>query len=135
MKIPPNSRLAQILKARAAKLTNTDEPTNPQPTQPAAESIAPTTRVAEIPSRLRRLEPAEPVEVANDDPVFDAVDAATILGIKSSRLLKWKERDQGPDYLWYDDDYPRYELSALIEFRAAHRIRPSRQPHPGKKGQ
>jgi len=127
------TQLAQIPKGCAAKVANTDNPTKPQPNQPVTEPVAPTTRVAEIPNRLRRLEPAEPIEVAEDDPVFDTLDAAIVLGIRPSRLEKWRQRDQGPDYLWYDDDYPRYELSSLIQFKAAHRIRPSRQAHPGKR--
>jgi hypothetical protein len=129
-------QLALDMRARVDQLANeakAKKARKPQPTKPEVEPVAPSSRVAEIPNRLRRLEPAKPIEVAEDDPVFDTHDAAIILGVLQSRLEKWRKRDQGPDYLWYDDDFPRYELSALIQFKAAHRIRPSRQAHPGKR--
>ena len=132
MSIPPNSQLARILQARAAKLNS---PTHPQPNKPAAAANIPTSnKIAEIPSRMRELEPEAPPLVAIDDPVFTTADAARILGITAQRLMKWRQRDQGPDYLQYEKGGPvRYELSALIEFKAAHRVRPSRQPHPGRR--
>jgi hypothetical protein len=138
MPLYPASQVAfsEKLRARADQLANeakAKKAPKPRPTPPVEEPIVVSSRVAEIPSRLRRLEPAKPIEVAYVDPVFDTHDAAIILGVLQSRLEKWRQRDQGPDYLWYDDDYPRYELSSLIEFKASHRIRPSRQAHPGKR--
>ncbi|MGA8041178.1 MAG: helix-turn-helix domain-containing protein [Terracidiphilus sp.] len=129
MNIPPNSQLARILQARAAKLASL---ANPQPTPPA--STPPSKKIAEIPARLRELEPAEPLLVPIDDPVFNTPDAAEILGVNADRLMKWRKRGQGPAYLQYEQNGPvRYELSALIEFKAAHRVRPVRQPHPGRR--
>ncbi len=132
MNIPPNSQLARILQARKARLNNSS---NPQPNQPpSAATIPQSKKIAEIPSRMRELEPEAPPLVAVDDPVFTTTDAAQILGIAAERLMKWRQRDQGPDYVQYENDGPvRYELSALIEFKAAHRVRPSRQPHPGRR--
>jgi hypothetical protein len=52
-----------------------------------------------------------------------------VLGVKPDRLEKWRQRDRGPDYLQYEESgFVRYELSALNEFKARHRIRPSRNP-------
>ena len=132
MNIPPNSQLARILQARAAKLNS---PANPPPNQPpSAASIPQSKKVAEIPSRMRELEPERPPLIAVDDPAFTTTDAAQILGITAERLMKWRQRDQGPDYVQYENGGPvRYELSALVEFKAAHRVRPSRQPHPGRR--
>lgn len=133
MKLPPSSQLARVLQAHAANSTN---PAQPQPTQPSTATDTPTsTQVAEIPSRIRELEPAAPPLVAIDDPVFNTPDAAQILGVTADRLIKWRQRRQGPEYLQYEHRGPvRYELSALIAFKAAHRVRPSRQPHPGRRG-
>ena len=78
MNIPPNSQLARILQARAAKVNN---PANPQPNKPAAAANIPTSKkIAEIPSRMRELEPEAPSVVAIDDLVFITADAAQVLG-------------------------------------------------------
>jgi len=87
---------------------------------------------SDVRSRLRRLAPAEPYEVEIDDPVFNTEDAARILGVRPSRLEKWRQRGVGPEYLQYDKDGIRYELSSLVAFKASRRVRPSRQPHPGR---
>jgi len=83
-------------------------------------------------SRLRQLAAVEPVELVIDDPVFNTEDAAKILGMKGHRLEKWRQRGMGPEYLQYDQDGIRYELSSLVAFKASRRVRPSRQPHPGR---
>ena len=133
MKIPLSSQLARIQQASTANRSN---PAKPQPTQPSTATDAPTPKqVAEISSRIRELEPAVPPLIAADDPVFNTPDAAQILGVRADRLIKWRQRRQGPEYLQYEHRGPvRYELSALIAFKAAHRVRPSRQPHPGRRG-
>lgn len=131
MQIPPSYPLARILKARAA---NRALPPSPQSSQaaPTPATLAP--NVTAIPARLRELEPAEPLLLLIDDPVFNTPDAALILGVTADRLIKWRQRRQGPAYLQYENNGPvRYELSALIEFKAAYRVRPSRQPHPGRR--
>jgi len=123
-------QLLRVHKARGIIRPNPAEVGSTQHQYDAA-SVAP--EVTEIPFRLKSLEPAIPAQVANDDPVFMTSDAASILGITADRLYKWRQRDQGPDYLHYPGDYIRYELSALIEFKSTHRVRPSRQPHPGRR--
>ena len=129
MPIPPSSRLAKILNARNLNRT---KPKQPQPPQDAPTAGKPAPKIAEIPSRVRELEPAEASPV--DDPVFNTSHAAQILGLSTDRLMKWRQRGQGPAYLQYKQNGSvRYELSALIEFKAAHRVRPSRQPHPGRR--
>ena len=130
MNIPPNSQLARILKARAANHANTTKQQSaPTPKIPSPPSL----QIAEIPYRLKRLEPTEPAKVINEDPVLDTLDAAAYLGLLPSRLEKWRQRDEGPIYLRYEDDSVRYELSELVVFRTAHRVRPTRQPHPGRR--
>jgi hypothetical protein len=131
MSIPTTPRVQQELTARNA---NTANPPKPYPTQPTSGATAPAPTVTEIRQRLRCLEPTDPVKVANVDPVFDSIDAATILGVKLERLVKWRQRDKGPDYLRYDQYGPvRYELSALNAFKSSNRIRPSRQRNRGRR--
>jgi len=130
MPIPPSSHSAKILTSKNRSRTNPFKP------QPAADAGASTPKIPNIPERLRRLEPATPIEVRNDDPVFDTQDAAQILGLKEDRLIKWRARGQGPEFLRYEESgHVRYELSALIAFKAASRVRPSRQPNPGRRQQ
>jgi len=131
LQIPPKSQLARILKARAANRTN---PPKPQPPQPAPEAPAPDPKILHIPERLRDREPLVAKSFIDDDPVFKTGDTARILGVEPSRLEKWRQRDQGPDYLQYEKSGSvRYEFSALVAFKAAHRVRPSRRPHPGRR--
>ena len=38
-------------------------------------------------------------------------------------MKKWRQRNQGPDYIQYGKDGTvRYELTALMAYRAAHRV-------------
>jgi len=78
----------------------------------------------EIPERFMRLEPRQPTVVIDDDPVFDGRSAGVILGVSEELLKKWRQRGQGPDYIQYGKDgCVRYELTALMAYRAAHTIR------------
>jgi len=60
-------------------------------------------------------------------------DAAAFLGVPADRLMKWRQRGQGPDYLVYEDGAIRYEFSALIVYKASRRVRPTRQPRPRRR--
>ena len=106
------------------------KPTPPQPTPAEDRHVA---KVTPVPYRLRKLEPIDAAEFINDDPVFETPDAARILGVRVERLEKWRQRGQGPDYQRYDDGEIRYELSALVQYKATHRVRASRQPRSGKR--
>jgi hypothetical protein len=82
-------------------------------------------KVTEIPERYMRLEPKDPLIVIDDNPVFDAYAAGRILGRTDECLKKWRQRVQGPDYIQYErNGVVRYELSALMAFRAEHRVKP-----------
>jgi hypothetical protein len=64
-----------------------------------------------------------PILAYDDNPVFNEASAATFLGISAERIKKWRQRNQGPDYLQYGQGGPvRYELKALTAFRVAHKI-------------
>lgn len=71
-----------------------------------------------------RLEPKDPLVVIDDNPVFDAYAAGRILGRPYECLKKWRQRNQGPDYIQYGQNgVVRYELSALMAFRAENRVK------------
>jgi hypothetical protein len=75
------------------------------------------------------LEPPKPLIAIDDNPVFDVVAAGRILGVTPDWLKKWRPRNQGPDYLQYGKNGPvRYELSALMAFRATHRVEVGSRP-------
>jgi hypothetical protein len=83
------------------------------------------------PSSPRRLVPAiyleverPPVSTYDDNPIFNERGAGTYLGLSCEKLKKWRQRDQGPDYIQFGKAGPvRYELNALVAFRAAHRVK------------
>lgn len=67
-----------------------------------------------------------PLSAYDDNPVRSERSAAAVIGVTAECMKKWRQRDQGPDYLQYGPSGPvRYELSSLMEFRAAHRVRVS----------
>src|ERR1035437_9848010 len=76
----------------------------------------------QIPMAYLDVEP-RPVWACNDNPVFNERGAAELIGISAECLKKWRQRNQGPDYIQYGRSGPiRYELSALRAFREAHRV-------------
>jgi len=105
----------------------------PAPTLPATDqhailfgpppaSCAPLRQL--LPPWYVTLEPAKPLAVINDDPVVSPVAAASILGVTADCLKKWRQRNQGPDYIQYGHNGPvRYAISALLAFRDAHTVR------------
>lgn len=117
---------------RQSLISNDTPLRTPPQTRPVPFKAAMAARVNRIPYRLSRQELENPTEFVNDDPVVNTRDAATLLGLTVDRLEKWRPRGQGPDYLRYDDGQIRYELSALVQFKAAHRVRPSSQPRLGR---
>jgi hypothetical protein len=73
-----------------------------------------------------KLEPSLPPSAINDDPVFNTAAAATILGVTSEAMKKWRQRCQGPDYIQYGDYGPvRYALSSLIAFKKSNTVTPT----------
>lgn len=94
---------------------------------PGPRSAAP--RRVSVPERFMSMEPRQPVVVIDDDPVFDSRTAGRILGFSAERLKKWRQRNQGPDYIqcgMYGE--VRYELSALMAYRAAHTVEVGAKP-------
>lgn len=126
MSTPPKPQLSRIIKAQNANHTNLSKP-HVLPSSSNSSALAP--QRTQVPFRLMELEPRLPFAAVNDNPLFDVVYAARILGISQDLLEKWRQRNQGPDYIQYGTNGPvRYELSALEAYKAAHRVYPSRQP-------
>jgi hypothetical protein len=64
-----------------------------------------------------------PISTYDDNPIIDERGAAAFLGLRPETLKKWRQRDQGPDYIQFGQAGPvRYELDTLTAFRAAHRV-------------
>ena len=71
----------------------------------------------------------QPVWACNDNPVFNERGAAELIGISAELLKKWRQRNQGPDYIQYGKAGPiRYELSVLKAFRAENTVHVSSKP-------
>ena len=82
----------------------------------------------QIPMEYLNVEP-QPVWACNDNPVFNERGAAELIGISAELLKKWRQRNQGPDYIQYGKAGPiRYELSVLKAFRAANTVHVSSKP-------
>ncbi len=94
---------------------------------PQTESANP--KRTEIPERYMWLEDARPLVVVDDVPVFNIFAAGRILGVSAELLKKWRQRNQGPDYIQYGKNGAvRYELTALMAYRAAHRVQTGAKP-------
>jgi hypothetical protein len=77
----------------------------------------------DLPATYLPIEP-KPLSAFDDNPLLNEVGAAFIVGVSADLLSKWRQRDQGPDFIQYGQGGPvRYELKALLEFRDAYRVR------------
>jgi len=111
---------------KGSSVTPTPAQSRPSISDPLSTSEPLPSEITEIPLRLVRLEPREPLCVINDDPLFEVADAAEILGISQDLLAKWRQRHRGPAYIQYGPGGPvRYELSVLRWYRAEHRVQPA----------
>ena len=128
-KLTPEFR-AMALAAEARRQSRLGAPTSP-PTVVAkrlqpADLAAP--HVTQLPEVYPFVEPRA-LSTFDDNPLFDTCEAAKILAIGVDLLKKWRRRNQGPDYVQYGPGGPvRYELDALMAFRARHRVRVSSKP-------
>jgi hypothetical protein len=117
-------------QSRSSKAAPASQPTLEVPTlQPAVESQD--SQPAELRTALRTGVSArylaverKPISAYDDNPVFNESGAATIIGVSAEQLKKWRQRGRGPDYIQYGlGGTVRYELKALMDFRAAYRVR------------
>jgi len=77
----------------------------------------------ELPESQVHLLP-KPLSAFDDNPVPDEAGAATIVGVSTALLKKWRQRKQGPDYIQYGTNgVVRYELKTLMQFREKHKVR------------
>ena len=92
-------------------------PKAPLPNVPSA------TRCTQVPDIYLTVEPP-PISTYDDNPIFDARGAAAYLALSTECLKKWRQRDQGPEYIQFGPAGPiRYEWDTLKAFRAAHRVK------------
>lgn len=109
-------------------------PPAPLSSDPDAEARVPQSAHAvvthrnQIPGIYLDLEP-RPLSAFDDNPIFNENGAARFLGISAECVKKWRQRNQGPDYLQYGRGGPvRYELHALMAFRAANEVKVGARP-------
>ena len=121
-------------RAKHPSANQTQAPGTAGPSQPSNEVNSPrpaalgAPRRTHIPRVFLDLAP-RPLLAYDDNPVFNEASAATFLGISAECIKKWRQRNQGPDYLQYGRGGPvRYELNTLTAFRAAHKITVGGQP-------
>jgi hypothetical protein len=89
---------------------------------PGSSSNPSPPRRTQISERYIRLESLA-LSAYDANPLFNEHGAAQILGVTAECLKEWRQRRQGPDYIQYGQSGPvRYELSAVMAFRAAHRV-------------
>ena len=126
-------RLKLSLQAKAAEARRKSQPAVPssQPTV-AAKRLQPVDWVAphitQMPAEYPSVE-SRALSTFDDNPLFGTCEAAQILAVGVDLLKKWRRRDQVPDYVQYGPGGPvRYELDALMAFRARHRVRVSSKP-------
>ena len=121
-------------RTKPSTAAQTQTPGTAGPSQPTNEVNS--TRPATLPAPRRTYVPRvfldlapRPLLAYDDNPVFNEASAARFLGISAECIKKWRQRNQGPDYLQYGPGGPvRYELKTLTEFRAAHKITVGGQP-------
>ena len=66
----------------------------------------------------------KPLSAFDDNPVLDEIGAARFVGVSTALLKKWRQRNQGPDYIQYGPNgVVRYELRTLMEFREKHTVK------------
>jgi hypothetical protein len=112
----------------------------PVPTQPQPSPSVPSSSPAKAPKASKptglsaprcTLVPAiyltverAPISTFDDNPILDQRGAAAFLGLRPETLKKWRQRNQGPDYIQYGPAGPvRYDLDTLTAFRAAHWVK------------
>lgn len=91
------------LQAPGSPNSSNRQSVKPAPLQSTSGGSNTAPNLSELPYRYQRTELFDPEEFIKDDPAFDTRHAAAILGVAADRLMKWRQRGQGPDYLAYED--------------------------------
>jgi hypothetical protein len=116
----PRTKATAAASPQSPSAVQSSTPTADAKGSPVAELAAP--HRTQIPGVYLSIE-RPPVSAFDDNPVFNESGAAKLLGVSAECMKKWRQRNQGPDYLQYGRGGPvRYEMNALMEFRAVHRV-------------
>jgi len=117
----PTAESPQVSLVAAANSVPLDAKTTPMAEYPPPQRM-------QIPDVYLSIE-HPPVSAYDDNPVLNENGAGKLLGVSAECMKKWRQRNQGPDYLQYGCCGPvRYERNALMEFRTAHRVKVSSMP-------
>ena len=116
----PRTKPSTAAQTQAQGTAGSSQPTN-EVNSPRSAALAASHR--RLVSRVFLDLAPRPLLAYDDNPVFNEASAARFLGISAECIKKWRQRNQGPDYIQYGPGGPvRYELNTLIAFRAAHKI-------------
>ena len=64
-----------------------------------------------------------PVSTYDGSPIFSTRGASRFLGLHAEKLMKWRQPDQGPDYIQSGTGGPvRYKLDALVALREINKV-------------
>ena len=125
----PQYRGAAFSQPKLAKLAPASRPSKTvapaRKTVEAKSSHLPEVRAVdrtEIPVSRVCIKP-QPLSAYDDNSVLNDHGAAIIVGVSVDFLKKWRQRNQGPDYIEYGRGGTiRYELKSLMEFRDEYKI-------------
>jgi hypothetical protein len=101
-----------------------------QPVRTAAAVVSSAIQRTAWPKRVAqpsvKVPPAPQIDIAPipTDRMLNTWDAAKILGETHEVLKKWRQRDQGPEYIRFPNGDIRYRLSTLLKFIEDHTVRP-----------
>jgi predicted DNA-binding transcriptional regulator AlpA len=59
-----------------------------------------------------------------DRDLIDEIEAAELLGVGRSTLIRWRRKGQAPPYIQYESGAVRYERAAVVEWREKHVVAP-----------
>jgi hypothetical protein len=83
---------------------------------------SPLSRRIENPGVYLQMERA-PVSTYDGSPIFSTRGASRFLGLHAEKLMKWRQPDQGPDYIQSGTGGPvRYKLDALVALREINKV-------------
>ena len=124
---PSSIRRHSVLQVSRPTISN-NSPGQPVRTAPA--SVPNTVKRTLLPKRVVqpsvKVPPVTQIAIVPipTDRMLNTRRAAKILGETYEVLKKWRQRDQGPEYIRFPNSDIRYRLSTLLKFIEHHTVRP-----------
>ena len=124
---PSSIRRNSVLQV-SRPIISSNSPAQPVRTAPA--SVPNTVKRTLLPKRVVqpsvKVPPVTQIAIVPipTDRMLNTRRAAKILGETYEVLKKWRQRDQGPEYVRFPNGHIRYRLSILKKFIEDHTVRP-----------